>query len=414
MRILILSDRIPPEHVGGAEKVAWGLATAHHQAGHEVHVIAATAGASFREIREGIPTYHLHSRYPERFRSWMSLYNPQVIPAFSRLLDEIKPDVVHAHNIHADLSYASLRATNQAGLPVVFTAHDLMPVVYGKMRHFVDTATCTVDRAHYKLPRLYNLKVNRFRYNPLRNVTIRHFLNRYTHIRTAVSGPQKAALEANGLPLFEVVHNGIETAPFRDMLPEHVEHLRSRFYLLGKKVILFGGRLSPGKGSRQLLETLDRVILEIPEVRLLVLSTRSLDSSALHGLSNLKPEHVVEGGWLDGHQLRAAYALSDIITVPSIYLDPFPTINLEGMAAGKPVVATCFGGSSDIVVNGETGYIINPFNTAEFAERLVDLLLDEPLRQQMGAAGYQRLRQSFTLTQQQSVMLEHYKRALQL
>src|SRR5512143_1354897 len=100
MRIAILSDRIPPENIGGAGQVAWTLARGLRNVGHEVHVIAATPGVSFEESREGIPTYHLHSRYPRRLMFWLGVYNPQTIGPLRALLKRIKPDVVNAHNVH--------------------------------------------------------------------------------------------------------------------------------------------------------------------------------------------------------------------------------------------------------------------------------------------------------------------------
>src|SRR5688572_11008019 len=106
MRILLLNDRIPPENRGGAGEVVWRLTLGLRDAGHDVHVAAATPDQPFRETRDGIPTYHLHSRYPERWRAYLSLYNPQTVGALAALYGELKPDVVNAHNIHADLSYA--------------------------------------------------------------------------------------------------------------------------------------------------------------------------------------------------------------------------------------------------------------------------------------------------------------------
>src|SRR5690242_17596844 len=132
MRIVILNDRIPPENVGGAGEVAWTLARGLCESGHEVHVIAATDGRAFRKQRDGVATYHIHSQYPGRFQAWLSLYNPQTIQHVRRLLEQIRPDVVNAHNIHRDLSYASLLAAHHLGIPVVFTSHDVMPFAYGK------------------------------------------------------------------------------------------------------------------------------------------------------------------------------------------------------------------------------------------------------------------------------------------
>ena len=139
MKVLLLNDRIPPEGRGGAESVAWRLAVGLAAAGHDVHVAAATKAAAFEEIRDGIPTTHLHARYPERFRAWLSLWNPQTAGAFRALLGRVRPDIVNAHNIHFWLSYHSLKLAREAGCGVVYSAHDVMPFAYGKLRHFVKT-----------------------------------------------------------------------------------------------------------------------------------------------------------------------------------------------------------------------------------------------------------------------------------
>src|SRR5262245_7347475 len=177
MRIAILSDRIPPENIGGAEKVAWGLACGLSKAGHEVHVIAATSGPSFRERRNGLETYHIHSRYPTRLQAWLSLYNPQTMRHIRSLFEQIRPDVINPHNIHRDLSYASLSLARRLRIPAVFSSHDLMPFAYGKIHYFIDPARCGVDRVEqYRLPFLHNARRMRLRYNPLRNIVIRNIL----------------------------------------------------------------------------------------------------------------------------------------------------------------------------------------------------------------------------------------------
>jgi glycosyltransferase involved in cell wall biosynthesis len=67
------------------------------------------------------------------------------------------------------------------------------------------------------------------------------------------------------------------------------------------------------------------------------------------------------------------------------------------MAARKPVIATCHGGSPEIVLDGETGYIVNPFDTPQFAGRLIDILSDTALQTRLGEAGYQRFLDEFTM-----------------
>jgi glycosyltransferase involved in cell wall biosynthesis len=414
VRILILADRIPPENAGGAEKIAWSLACGLRDNGHDVHVIAATFEPSFEEVREGIPTYHLHAQYRMRFQPYRMIYNPQTAGDLKRLYAQIRPDIVNAHNIHNGLSYYSLALAHRMGLPTVFSSHDVMPFAYNRLTYFVDPAQCGVQSsAQYRLPPFFNLRQMRFRYNPVRNLALRYILTHHVQRRTCVSEAHRQALEANDLPPFQVVHNGIASERFQTT-PDAVERLRTKLGVQGRKIILFGGRLTADKGSYQLLAAFKALVERVPEALLLVLSRAGLDE---HGLNtpefrHLRERHVLSGGWLSGDELAAAYGLTDVVTVPSICLDCFPTINLEAMAAGKTVVATCYGGSPEAVVDGETGYIVNPFDSAILAGKLEHLLRDDGLRARMGAAGQRHIAEHFTLAHQVGAMESIYRDAI--
>ena len=403
MKILILNDRIPPEGRGGAEAVVWRLARGLAAAGHELQVAASTPGPPFEELRDGIPTYHLHARYPERFRAWLSLWNPQTAGALRSLLHRLQPDVVNAHNIHSYLTYHSLKLAHAAGCGVVFSAHDAMPIVYGKL---------PATRGDYRLPAGYNLRQNRFRYNPVRNIMIKRALQRFTHSRTVPSRALADAFADNAMPPLEVVHNGIDLDDWRPPAESVVAELRGRLGLAGKSVILIAGRLTVEKGLRQMLLALDRLRDHLPEVRLLLLTSRDIAAQLPADFEHLRP-YLAIGGWLSGAELRAAYQLADVVASPSIYVDPFPTVNLEAMAAGKPVVATCFGGSREVVLDGETGFVVNPLQVDALADALLRLLKDDALRAAMGERGRERIGAHFSLARQVERMLGIYARTLQ-
>ena len=415
VRIILLSDRIPPESVGGAGKAAWSLACGLRDAGHQVHVVAATTEEPFEEVREAIPTYHLRSQYPTSLRAWLSLYNPQTILPLRRVFARIHPDVVNAHNVHRDLSYHSLTIARRLGLPVVYTAHDVMPFAYAKLTHFIDPSRCGVDSPEqYRLPRFHNLKQMRFYFNPFRNHLITRTINRDVHERVCVSEVLRQALEANRLREFSVVHNGLDPTTFE--VPERViDELRRRLGLVGRRVVLFGGRPSKAKGFKQLLQALDRVVQRVPSVTLLVLFPRPLSEMSIDFTSfpHLRSEHKREAGWLSGDELVGAFHLADVVTVPSTCLDSFGMMNLEAMAAGKPAVSTCYGGSPEVIIDGQTGYIINPFDTATFANRLARLLTDHELQRRMGETARRRLLEQFTAATQARRMLAIYERAIE-
>ncbi|HRE47309.1 MAG TPA: glycosyltransferase family 4 protein [Aggregatilineales bacterium] len=394
MKIVLLSDRIPPEHAGGGERVAWTLAGGLRDAGESVHVIAATQGAAFRAEREGIPTYHLHSAYPARWQAWRMVRNPLILRPLRKLLHEIQPDVLNAHVIHNHLSYAALTLAAEMGIPVVFTAHDVMPFAYGKLTHFVTPDVCAerpLTPKAYRLPPLYNLRRMRGRYNPLRTRRVRRILERDVQARIAVSKAMSSALAVNGFPPFEVVYSGIDPAAFTPD-PARVEGLRAQFGLGGRRVILFGGRLSREKGVAPLLAALDIVAARVPNVTLLVLSNAPLPAVA----PTLKA-HLLRGGWLGGADLAAGYGMADVTVMPSICFESAGMMALESMAAGTPVVGSCFGGVPEIVGDGETGFTVNPLRVDDLAGALIRLLIDDDLRAQMGAAGQQRVAEQFLL-----------------
>ena len=83
--------------------------------------------------------------------------------------------------------------------------------------------------------------------------------------------------------------------------------------------------------------------------------------------------------------------------VPSLLRDSFPTTVLEGLSAGKPVIATNTGGAVQSVDDNITGFLINPSDTNRFAEKMNILIADEALRVQMGKAARSAFLKRFTL-----------------
>lgn len=393
MRILLLSDDLPPK-VGGAGKAAWTLARGLQQRGHQVHVVTATAGPPTLEQRAGIDVHAIRAQIGERWRAYRSIYNPAAVRAFARILEQVRPDVVNAHNVHVHLSYGCLSVADQWGAPVVFTAQDALAIVYGKLQHYVAPSECPPASPDvYRLPPWHNLRQARGRFNPLRNVWIRHVLRHHVRARVAVSQALRLALEVNGLPAFQVIPNGTALDEL-EVTPGEVSDLRDSLGLRGRRVILLAGRIGEAKGGLLALAAMAKVIDAVPDALLLILSPRPFSLGAHEGL---RGTHVRFAGWRTGRELAAAYALANVVTMPSVYLDAFGLVNVEAMAARKPVVATCHGGAPEIVQDGVTGFVVNPFDTSTFAARLIEVLQDEGLQARLGQAGYRRFREEFTM-----------------
>ena len=403
MHVVILSDTLLPQHTDEAARSAWTLGQRLLAEGQRVTLVTATDGPSVRENRRGVPVYRVHSRYTPHWRAWFGLLNPQTVLPLNRLLRHLQPDIVHAHNVATHLSYHSLVIGRFAGAATVYTAHDTQPIVYRHLPISWDGARPRCGQGHYRLPFLYNWRRERLRWNPARNLSIRHTMRYYTDARVAVSRALKTALEANRLAPFQVVYPGLELSAL-DVTEAAVSTLRQRWQLRGRRVLLCDA--ADADSCAQAMEVLARVRKDVPEVALVLLSDHA--DAVPPALS----PHVRVVGALSVAERAAAFRLADVALVLSAHFAPFPLATVEAMACGAPPITSCFGGGAEAVRDGETGFVVNPHDVDALAERALRLLRDVPLRERMAAAARAHAAAHFSLRAHTAQMLEIYERAL--
>lgn len=416
MKVVIVNDDFPPSSFGGAGMIAFRQAIAFQNQGHQVWILTSTSNKNEvgQRTYAGLTIYSLFSQYAPRWQAYRSLYNSQTVPHVRSFLNTIQPQIVHFHNIHYHLSYHSLKLASQQLAKVFLTLHDVMAFSYGKLDTLARFQDPTIpQKFSYTLSWKTNLRKARWQYNPCRNYCIRRYL-RYVDQILPVSVALKEALEANHVSTHQVVHNGIDTAPFEAVTETQIGAFKKQFRLEGKKVLFMGGRFGVAKGGNILKEVLPTVVNQYPEVVLVVAAknegyTKSFwESFQKQGLE----KHVVITGWLEPHQMPVAYCASDLCLTLSICFDSFPNANLEAYAAKKPVIGTCFGGTSEVVLDQETGYIVNPVNIADVVQKTLYLLRHPEIAQKFGEQGYQRVRSEFTLQKQYETFLSLYQREL--
>jgi glycosyltransferase involved in cell wall biosynthesis len=105
--------------------------------------------------------------------------------------------------------------------------------------------------------------------------------------------------------------------------------------------------------------------------------------------------HVTLAGWR--RDMPEIYAASDLFVLTTWGWEGLPLTVLEAMAAGKPIVASRAGGIPEIVVEKETGLLVEPQDAAALAVALTRLVVDVPFREQAGVAGLLRAESHFDL-----------------
>jgi len=419
VKILFLNELSDPR-IGSSVRQMYQHAQRLCELGHETAVATCTqdtARAAPGELREeeilGTRVFVMHSDYELRWRGWVSLDNRRVRAPLARLYAQFRPDVVHSHLLHTHLGYGSLTAARRAGAAVVFTAHDVMTFCYQKLTCFHGGEAAVGTLRDYPAHWSKCIPCQRLRFRPGRNAAIRRLLARDVHQVTTVSHELATALRANGLTVDRVVWNAVRP---QTHLPsaEAVAAFRQRFGLTGKRVVAIGGRLHEQKGVSKLLEMLAVLLRDLPDTRLVVMGKRDVYDREFKGQAErLGVDHaVVPTGWLDGEELQCAYGAADVFVTPSICFDTFGLVNLEAMEHGKPVVATTFGGSQEVVLDGVTGAIANPFDVAGYAARIAEFLVDPAKARSAGEAGRRRVAEHFTIERLADEFLEVYAAAL--
>lgn len=201
---------------------------------------------------------------------------------------------------------------------------------------------------------------------------------------------------------FTIFHKGIDTNKFdptRFQPPNDIIRIGT------------AASLTPRKGLRYLIEALPAV-LERQRNVVLRIAGEAPDGHKAHKqelrskVHELGIEECVEFmGWVD--DMPQFLSALDVFVLPSLN-EGIPGAVREAMAMKVPVIATNVGGTADIVIDGETGYLIPPKDSQAIADRIIQILSDERTAQQMSERGYKRIQDKFSL----KAYVEDYERFL--
>jgi rhamnosyl/mannosyltransferase len=191
-----------------------------------------------------------------------------------------------------------------------------------------------------------------------------------------------------------VVPLGIDPVPFEDAAPSpaFLERVRGK----GDALLLFVGHLRYYKGLNYMLQAL----CGVPHAQLMVVGVGPMEGTWRSLAQDLGvAERVRFAGDVPTAELPLYYAACDVFVLPSSERsEAFGLVQLEAMAAGKPVVCTELGtGTSFVNVDGETGFVVPARDPHALASATRRLIADDALRLRMGGAGRARVKREFRL-----------------
>src|SRR6266568_7941041 len=397
MRILMLAQFYPPT-IGGEERHVTNLSAELAARGHQVSVATLWhKGFARFEIEEGVRIYRILGTL-QRMEAIFSYKDRQFAPPFTdpealwalrRIISEERPDIIHAHNwiVH---SFTPLKAWSKAKL--VMTLHDYSLVCVQKrlMRHGVRCSgpglmkclECAAD--FYGIGKGVPSTLANFTWGEIERQAVDMFLP-VSHSVAEQTRLAKRKVAYRIIPNFipdEVEPPGDDAQAMLAQLPEG-------------DFLLYVGDLMPDKGVDVLLQAHaqlnmsqgDREGAPVPYTDMqlpLVLIGRPV-TGYLEGL----PPNVLHLGRWQHSAIMQAWSRCAIALIPSICPDACPTVAMEAMAMGRPIVASRIGGLMDILVDGQTGLLVPPGDPQALREAIQCLLDDAGRRQGMGMIAKQ-------------------------
>jgi glycosyltransferase involved in cell wall biosynthesis len=402
MKILHANKFYFPEY--GTEKYLFGVSEAFRERGHEIVPFAMedakNAATPYSKYFVSHVDFNGLGASIKGVKQFMRMvYSWEARKKFAALLDDVQPDVVHAHSIHHQISPSILAEARKRGIPVVQTLHDYKLVCPAYVFPFRDGAVCTDCRRG----RWFHLIRHRAHKNSYLT-TIAAVVESFIHSVTRI---YERNVDRFIVPSIDMAKRLISFGVAADQINVIPHYIDLKKWQPAQEVgegILFAGRLWPDRGLDHVLA----VAKAFPETQVYVAGDGYERASfeakiAMQGLTNV---HML--GRLEGVQLQHLFQSVRLIYFPTMTLDTFGLTVLEAMASGKPVVTTKLGAMTELITNGENGFLYDPKHIEDAIESIRKLLSDEALARNFGKAARKKA-EEFSLERHYRSLVELYR-----
>ena len=353
-------------YVAGAEVFAQKLAEYLVERGHEVDIITWRLDRRLKrhEFINGVNVYRVNIPKIPHLKCFFGILT---LAYRTWMLDKQKDyDVVHSH-----LAFP----TGQSGTIVKKLR---------KKRHLITVQGG--DLADYKSEtpaKYFGIILKPLISWSLKNADLVHAVSIYTKIRAEELGARETIM----------IPNGVDVTEFK---PMDKGIIRAKYGYSEKDFIIVSvSRLTPKNGIDYLIKAIDRVIDDIPNIRLVVIGDGIQRKKLIQLINNLRLTNKIDLlGNIPHSEIPEYLNIADVFVRPSLE-EGFGISFIEAMACKVPVIGSNIGGIPDIIKDAENGYMVVPRNINELVQKLIRLSKDKELRHNLAENGYQTVQEKF-------------------
>ncbi|MFO0775080.1 MAG: glycosyltransferase family 4 protein [Nitrospiraceae bacterium] len=218
-------------------------------------------------------------------------------------------------------------------------------------------------------------------------------------------------------PPVVAIRNGIDTEWF-DPNRRHTPSSVADFARGGGFTFGMVGRIHPVKGHTLFLQAARKILDRHPQTRFVIVGTvlpgfEAYRQSLIELIVSLGLQHAVLMAHVSLPEIPTVFGSLDVLVAPS-FAESFSFTMLEGMAMGKPVIASNVGGASEMITDGETGFLIPADNVTRLTEVMITLREDRALAQTVGEQARHKILTELSLASMADRTLSVYQRVTTL
>lgn len=333
------------------------------------------------------------------------IYSVEAKRKINQLLDDYKWDIVHLHDIFHHISPSILPEIKKRNIPIVQTVGDYH-LISPNYNMFQNGKICEITKPDKFYKTIFHKCVkNSFA------LSLAEVIEKYVHYWL---GWERDYIDYFIVPSQFMKRKLIEygISPKKIVyLPYCIELKKYDFeYRKDDNYILYFGRLSPEKGLRFLLS----VIKILPNVKLKIVGKGSEEEKLKNLCLKLDLENVELLGFHDGNSLKKLIARSKFTILPSLWYDVAPVSIIESFASGRPVIASNIGGIPELVKDGYNGFLFEPGNLEDCAEKITRLWSNPALCRKLGKNVRLYIEKNFSAKDHYEKIMDIYKKVIKV
>jgi len=361
-------------HRGGAETVFFNTIDALRAKGHEVAEFSM-------QKKENLPSEYgayFASELPELSQKqdlltstkiFFRLFNSKEISSkLNALITATDPEVAHLHSIYHHLSASTFRVLRDHHIPMVMTVHDVQPMCPNhRMIRGTDNTLCERCFPH----RYYNCwRYRCINYN--RTASLAGALESYFYYLKNIWDLIDIFICPSQFMMDKLVAWGFPKKKMR--LVQNPFSPPTEVPPLGDKIIYIG-RIHVEKGILTLL----RALPHLREYKAVIAGNGPEDKWVDTMIKQRSLTNVERIKWVHGESWRKLIAEARVVVVPSLFYENCSMTILEALSYRRLVVATDRGGNRELVINGQTGFLVQPDDPVALTEGIREAMQLEPL-----------------------------------